>query len=163
MRIHSELKFYSVIFVMCPDFFSCWMGLTHHKYASDLLNHTSVYKVTPYSYSQHEDDSKVKHHSLKRYTVQPVMGDEEYQVQGSSTYIIKPWFDLAQRNTSPFTSLKWIRKKSSLLQLQTVEEAGGAQVHAALMDVYTTHYQPPEPRNHMLPARSALTAAAKLP
>lgn len=28
-------------------------------------------------------------------------------------------------------------------------EAGGAQDHAALMDVYTAHYQPPEPRNHM--------------
>lgn len=40
--------------------------------------------------------------------------------------------------------------------------AGGAQVHAALMDVYTTHYQPPELRNHMLPARWALTAAIKL-
>lgn len=63
----------------------------------------------------------------------------------------------------PFTSLKWIRERSSLLGLQTVEEAGGAQVHAALMDVYTTHYQPPEPRNHMLPAHSALTAAVKLP
>lgn len=63
----------------------------------------------------------------------------------------------------PFTSLKWIRKQSSLLGLQTVEEAGGAQVHAALMDVYTTHYQSPEPRNHMLPSCSALTAAVKLP
>lgn len=44
-----------------------------------------------------------------------------------------------------------------------MEEAGGAQVHAALMDVYTTHYQPPEPRNHMLPALSAPPAAAKRP
>lgn len=44
-----------------------------------------------------------------------------------------------------------------------MEEAGGAQVHAALMDVYTTRSQPPEPRNHMLPAHSALTAAVKLP
>lgn len=36
-----------------------------HKYTSDLLNHMSVYKVTPYSPRQHEDDGKVKHHSLK--------------------------------------------------------------------------------------------------
>lgn len=38
------------------------------------------------------------------------------------------------------------------------EAAGGAQVHAALMDVYTTQYQPPEPRSHMLPAHSTPTA-----
>lgn len=76
------------------------------------------------------------------------MGDEEYLVQGSSTYIIKPWFDLAQRNTSPF----------HLTEMN--QEAGGAQVHAVLTAVYTAHYQPPEPRNHMLPARSALTAAS---
>lgn len=42
-----------------------------------------------------------------------------------------------------------------------MDEAGGAQVHAALMDVYTTHYQPPEPRNHMLPVHFTLTAADK--
>lgn len=72
-----------------------------HKYASDLFNHISIYKVTPYGPSQREDDGKVKHHSLKRYTVQPVTDDEEYRGQGSSTYIIKPWFDLARRNASP--------------------------------------------------------------
>lgn len=72
-----------------------------HKYASDLLDHISVYKVTPYSYSPHEDDGKVKHHSLKQYTVKPVMGNEVFQVQRSSTYIIKPWFDLALRFSVP--------------------------------------------------------------
>ena len=74
---------------------------SHHKYTPDPLKHTSVHKVPPHSCSRHEDDREVKHHSVKRYTAQPVMADEEYQVQGSSTYIIKPRFDLAQRNASP--------------------------------------------------------------
>lgn len=83
-------------------FFDVKRPFSHHKYTPDPLNHTSVYKVSlPPGYSQHEDDGEVKHHSVKRYTAQPVMADEEYQVQGSSTYIIKPWFDLAQRNASP--------------------------------------------------------------
>ena len=73
----------------------------HYKYASDPRNHIHIYNVPSYSYSQDEKDRKVKHHSLKQYTIQPVMGNEEYQVQGSSTYIIKPQLDLAQWNTFP--------------------------------------------------------------
>lgn len=60
--------------------------------------------LSPFSYSQHKDDRIVEHRSLKLQTLQPVTGDDECQVHGSSTYIIKPWFDLAQGNTSHFHS-----------------------------------------------------------
>lgn len=69
------------------------VGITNTLVSSLTTKEFTV--LTPCSYSQHEDDRKVKHHSVKRYTVQPVMGDDECQVQGSSTYIIKPCFDLA--------------------------------------------------------------------
>lgn len=95
----------------------------------------NIYSTTSYSYSPDKDDRKVKHHSLKPHTIQPVTDHEEDPVQGSGTGRMKRQFD--------FSSEKHIllhlaeTSQEAILPCPTVGCAGEAQVHAALMDVYT--------------------------
>lgn len=55
----------------------------------------NIYSTTSYSYSPDKDDRKVKHHSLKPHTIQPVTDHEEDPVQGSGTGRMKRQFDFS--------------------------------------------------------------------
>lgn len=72
------------------------MALQDAQTHTGLLKHIHVYKVTPSSYIRGEDDGEVEHapdDSLCSLT----WATEDLGVHGSSSYIIKPWLDLAQK------------------------------------------------------------------